>query len=348
MSARIRPRSGGEAPVDPERDFYLSSFEGRVVVLAAVAPGSEQECHEVAAELAANGTHVVVVVADGSADDSGADSGAAGDVDPAVVVDTWRRLEGGDSPVTVHSADVAVTAAGLAAAARAHKLVVVDAGLVVRGPDGTRRSFIDVARAGLPSRLQTLARPLYEGVEGLNVVGAGDLARELLTYDGAGTLITVGAYGEVRRLGYSDYAAVADLLRRGADLGYLRPRDDAELESLLPRALGFFAAGDHPAGVVALAYADYLGSGLGELEALFTISRFHGEGVGRRLVEALDEVAAARGLRGLFAVTSSDEAAAFFRSCGYVDVDSGALPAAKWAGYPSGRRARVSCFLRDL
>ncbi|MBX7160721.1 MAG: GNAT family N-acetyltransferase [Acidimicrobiia bacterium] len=334
---------GGAGADDPERDFYRSSFKGRVVVLAAADPGSERECRAVAAELVAAGAQVIVVVA-----------GGPGEVepdpepDPDTVVDTWRRLRDGDGPVTVTGADVVSTAAGLAAASRAHKLVVVDADLVVNGPDGARRSFVDVGRAGLPARLQNLARPLYEGVEGLNVVGAGDLGRELFTYDGAGTLMTLGAYGEVRRLGFADYGLVADLLRRGAELGYLRPRDDPELESLLPRSLGFFAAGDHPAGVVALAEAPYRGSGRGELEALFTISRFHGEGVGRRLVEALDEVALSHGLRGLFAVTSRPEAAEFFRSCGYVDVDAGALPAAKWVDYPPERRDRLICFQHDL
>ncbi|MFN8104895.1 MAG: GNAT family N-acetyltransferase [Acidimicrobiia bacterium] len=321
---------------DPERDFYLSSFEGRVVVLAAVERASGDECRAVGAELAAAGAQVVVVV-------RGEDDPA---VDPARIVATWHAL--GAGPVTLVSRDVVATAGEVASAARAHKLVVVDADLVVRDPAGTRRSFVDVARAGLPARLQAVARPLYEGVEGLNVVGHGDLDRELFTYDGAGTLMTMGDYGEVRRLGFADYAAVADLLRRGVDLGYLRPRSDDELESLLPRALGFFAAGDEPAGVVALADAAYGGSGLGELEALFTISRFHGEGVGRRLVEALDDLAAGRGLRGLFAVTSSRDAAEFFNSCGYVEVDAGELPAAKWGGYPPERRARVLCLRRDL
>lgn len=329
-------RPAADLPEDPERDFYLASFADRVLVLAAVDPDAVQECAAVAGELAEAGARVVVV--------------APGDADPALgsaaVLDTWHRLAGG--PVTLASRDVSATAGEIASAARAHKLVVVDAGLVSYGPDGERRSFVDVGRAGLPARLQAIARPLYEGVEGLNVVGAGDVGRELFTYEGAGTLMTMGAYGEVRRLGYADYPAVADLLRRGAALGYLRPREDAELESLLPRALGFFAAGDHPAGVVALADEPYAGTGLGELEALFTISRFHGEGVGRRLVEALDEHAAARGLHGLFAVTSSDEAGAFFRSCGYVDTDADQLPPAKWDGYPPQRRSLVRCFVRDI
>lgn len=329
-------RPGVDGPDDAERDFYLASFEGRVLVLAAVDPTAAAECIDVAGELSRAGAQVVVVVP-GSTDRG---------VDTATVLDTWHRL--GAGPVTLASSDVSTTAATVAAAARAHKLVIVDATLVSRGPDGERRSFVDVARAGLPARLQAVARPLYEGVDGLNVVGPGEVTRELFTYEGAGTLMTMGDYGEVRRLGFADYTAVADLLRRGAALGYLRPRGDSELESLLPRALGFFAAGDHPAGVVALADEPYIGTGMGELEALFTISRFHGEGVGRRLVEALDEHAAARGLRGLFAVTSSEEAGEFFRSCGYVDADADGLPPSKWAGYPPERRSRVLCFVRDL
>jgi len=333
------PKGGAPEPApapDPERSYYLSSFRGKVLVLGAGVPEAAGECRSVAADLVAAGVAVVVVV-------PGADETPVG---PDTLVRIWESLARGSAEVARR--DPLDAAAAVACGGRVHKLVLVAPDVVVQGSGGDRRSFVDVGRSGLPARLQHLARPLYEGVDGVNLVPPGSLATELFTYEGAGTLLTKGEYGEVRRLGFDDYEAVLGLLHRGAELGYLRPRSETDFAALLPRALGFFAAGHQPAGVVALASEPYAGSGLGELEALFTISRFHGEGVGRRLVDALDEEAARAGLDGLFAVTASDDAAAFFESCGYREVGRDSIPAAKWAGYPPERLRSVRSFLHML
>ncbi len=325
------------SPVPPldERSFYLDLFRGEYLVLAALDPRSLEECRGVATALAAQGARVVLV-SRGEGPEPGAD---------ADVVGIWRELARGAVAVRA-VVDPAGTASAIAGAGRVHKLVLVGAGLVLRSPDGARRSFVDVAAAGLPGALARVVRPLYAGVQGINLVEPGGIEDELFTYAGSGTLLSLGDYGEVRALGFSDYQAMAALVRSGCDLGYLRPRSEAEIEDLLPRAIGFFVAGSHPAGVVAIAEEPYAPSGLAEVEALFAVSRFHGEGVGRRLVEGIWDRALERGLEGLFAVTTSEEAAGLFRTCGFVEVGPEALPDTKWAGYPAARRERARCFLR--
>lgn len=322
---------------DEERHYYLDTFVGRTVIFAPLTDGAVAECRDVAGELHRHGASVILV-----------EPGASGEaISGDDVTAVWRELSHRRT-ATLTRSDVRAAAEALAAAGRVHKLVLVGAGLVLRDRGGERRSFVDIASAGLPGPLMDAAAPLYRGVEGVNLCEPGHVTAELLTYEGSGTLLTLGDYGEVRPLGFDDYASVAALLRRGSTLGYLRPREPAEIEAVLPRALGFFVAGKSPAGVVALETDRYAGSGFGELESLFTISRFHGEGVGRRLVEALDDRAHEHDISRVFAVTTNDDAARFFGTCGYVEVGDADVPPAKWVGYPAERRGTARCFVREL
>lgn len=322
---------------EEERAYYLATFAGRTLVLGVLHEGALAECRRLAEELRERGACVVMV-------EPGSQAGPVGDSD---VVQVWRALsERGTA--TILRSGVRPAAERIAEAGRVHKLVLVGEGLVLRDRSGERRSFVDVGTAGLPAAIMDVAGPLYRGVEGVNLCEPGFVAEELLTYRGSGTLLTLGDYGEVRPLGFDDYAAVAALLRRGSALGYLRARSSEEIEAVLPRALGFFVSGGSPAGVVALESDRYVGTGYGELESLFTISRFHGEGVGRRLVEALEDKARNSGLAHLLAVTTNDDAADFFRTCRFDEVRADEIPDAKWASYPAERRGSVRCFTLDL
>lgn len=322
---------------DEERAYYLATFAGRTLVVGVLHEAALGECRHLAEELRERGARVVLV-------EPGPNAGPVEDAD---VVDVWRTLnERGTA--TIRRTDVRSAAERIAEAGRVHKLVFVGERLILRDRSGERRSFVDVATAGLPAAIMDVAAPLYRGVEGVNLCEPGRVAEELLTYRGSGTLLTLGDYGEVRPLGFDDYAAVAALLRRGSDLGYLRERSSEEIEAVLPRALGFFVSGGSPAGVVALESDRYAGTGYGELECLFTISRFHGEGVGRRLVEALEDKARDSGLGHLLAVTTNDEAADFFRNCRFDEVGPDEIPDAKWVSYPADRRRSVRCFTLDL
>lgn len=323
--------NGGICPA--ERAYYLDAFANRFLVFGAERPGDIAECEDVATELSCAGVRVLLICP----------GKRQGDIRDGELVDLWRRMLSGQPACLTH-VDPFGCGTSIAERCRVHKLVLIGDNLVIQGKNGRTRSFVNVGATVLPARLRALARVLQSGVDGVNLVAPGGLAEELFTYAGSGTLLTWGEYGEVRRVGFRDYVAVAALLRHGCDLGYLRPRSPDVLERILPRSLVFFADGDHPAGVVALQTEPYQGSGFAELEALFTISRYQGEGVGRRLVSAAVEEAREDGLDGVFAVTMNADVAGFFVSCGFVEVLLHAVPAAKWEGYPQDRRCLARAF----
>ena len=51
-----------------------------------------------------------------------------------------------------------------------------------------------------------------------------------------------------------------------------------------------------------------------------------------------------RGLTSVFAVTVSDDAAAFFLHRGFTEVSRDDVPPGKWTGYHPERLARARCF----
>ncbi len=99
-------------------------------------------------------------------------------------------------------------------------------------------------------------------------------------------------------------------------------------------------------GIAGLRIDAYKRQRLAEVVGLYTITRFQGEGVGVRLVEALAGASARRGCRAIFACTSNDRAAAFFERNGFEPVDVRRVPAVKWKGRGKRRPERV--LWRDL
>ena len=100
--------------------------------------------------------------------------------------------------------------------------------------------------------------------------------------------------------------------------------------------------------MAALLTAPYADERVGEIVGLYTITRFKGEGLGERLVEALLSEADRRGLVAVFATTIDDRAAQFFERMGFSRVPQDAVPDAKWIGYDRKRRSRLSTLRREL
>ncbi|HTT76820.1 MAG TPA: GNAT family N-acetyltransferase, partial [Candidatus Binataceae bacterium] len=86
----------------------------------------------------------------------------------------------------------------------------------------------------------------------------------------------------------------------------------------------------------------------GELTALYTLTRFQGEGVAAELVKEVLKEAAARRLRYVFACTSEEHAANFFDRMKFNRVESIGVPHAKWRGYDKARIARLIVFRHNL
>jgi N-acetylglutamate synthase-like GNAT family acetyltransferase len=245
---------------------------------------------------------------------------------------------------------------------RVPKVVLVDpeGGL---SASGSRLSFVDghvldtllregqAEWTGLGERRRLLVavdRALEDGVVSVNLCGPTGVAEELFSYTGSGTLFTVDDYCRVGPLGLDEFAQAERLLRRGRREGLLKFRKPDEMADLLATAYGATICDRHLAGIAGLLTAPYADERAGEIVGLYTITRFKGEGLGERLVEALLTEADRRGLAYVFATTIDARAAQFFERVGFARVEPAAVPPAKWARYDAHRRRRATVFRRDL
>jgi N-acetylglutamate synthase-like GNAT family acetyltransferase len=251
----------------------------------------------------------------------------------------------------------------LAGRLRAHKLVLMHRDGGIGALDGQPLSFMDDAMltamlqpgqaewAGLAGRraiFDAVRAALRAGVRSVNLCTLEGLARELYTYEGAGTLFTLEDYCRIERLGIDDFEEVERLIARGQREGYLKPRAPAEVAQILLNGFGAEIGSHHFAGVCGLETAAFRDQRVGELVGLYTITRFKGEGVGGRLVARALEEGRALGLRYVFACTLDERAEAFFNRQGFRSVTPDDVPAAKWIGYDRQRRARIKVLRHDL
>lgn len=280
------------------------------------------------------------------------------------LVDLWHAIRVRASCVVLCSGPALGPACRIAERLRVHKLVLLDPAGGLREPKSRRvMSFLDQATLdvlleageaefhGLSHRramLHEVDRVLESGVGSVNLCKVDGLSRELFTYEGSGTLFTRDDYCRVERLSIDDFLEVERLVTRGQREGLLKPRSGEEVAQLLLGGFGAWIGRDHLAGIGALYTTPYRADNAGEIAGLYTMTRFKGERIGRRLVRRLVAEASSMHLRYVFAVTGNEEAARFFRGEGFHLVTPNDVPAAKWQDYDPTRRARVRVFRVDL
>jgi len=285
----------------------------------------------------------------------------------ATVAQVWGGLRKGPLFVGV-VADVDETAvrhfgALIATHMRVHKLILLDRAGGLCGSDGRTISFLDEAAlsalleqgeaewTGLAARLDlvTIVRQaLVNGVTSVNTCTLLEVARELFTYEGSGTLFTLEDYCHIERLGVDDFEEAERLIERGQREGVLKPRTPAEVALILANGYGATIATHQLAGICAFITEPYKTDAAGEVVGLYTITRFKGEGVGDRLVDHILDQARADGLQFVFATTTSARAQSFFERRGFRRVDIGDVPVAKWIGYDDERKRRAAVLRLDL
>ncbi|MGE3539577.1 MAG: GNAT family N-acetyltransferase [Candidatus Tectimicrobiota bacterium] len=196
--------------------------------------------------------------------------------------------------------------------------------------------------------LEAMDEALAGGVTSVSLCALADVEQELFTYEGGGTLFTRADYCQIEKLGIDDFHEVEILLDRAEQAGYLKPRTPHETARLLLH--GYSArlgpASMEPAGFCAL--LPYPEDNAAEIAGLFTITRYQGEGVGGRLVEALVQEGQRQGLDYVFACTTQPGAQRLFVRHGFQRVAADAVAAAKWQGYDPERRDHVVVYRRDL
>ena len=276
----------------------------------------------------------------------------------------WQVLRGRDLCLVV-TAKLARDVAGFVASrSRALKLVLLDDAGGLREADASQAlSYLDGPRLevlsaageaefqGLGARradLEAIGRMLDAGVGSVNLCTASDLAQELFSYEGAGTFFSRDDHLAIGRLSIDDFPEVERLLARGQAEGLLKPRTATEAGELLLDGYGAWIGEHHLAGVGALRRGLYRPEAAAEIAGLYAITRFKGEGIGKKLVRRMIQDARSDQLAYVFSVTSAERAAGFFLREGFAEVAPESLPAAKWEGYAPERRRRVRAFRQNL
>jgi N-acetylglutamate synthase-like GNAT family acetyltransferase len=226
------------------------------------------------------------------------------------------------------------------------------------GSSGERMSFLELGRIGTAVRkqrtarrraeLREVARALRDGVGSVNLAAPREVYDELFSFIGTGTLFTERQYGFVRPISIDDFEEVEALIVRGQREGHLLARSREEIAQLLPSCFGYRVGDEHLAGVCSLLTERYHRERAGEITALYTLTRFAGEGVAVELVKQILNEARERPLRYVFACTAEERAAKFFARLGFRRVGPRDIPPAKWRGYDRARMSRLEIFRYDL
>jgi N-acetylglutamate synthase-like GNAT family acetyltransferase len=380
-----RVASPRTAPVFTEKSFYLEEFYGKSLMFVLVPPCGERlaeldSLNRTLRELRRNQTRCVAVASTRSVPRLMKRLGRLAPrhaplrFNPATglrsrpyppdsaVAALWQALQTG--PIVVAEAaadepeDVIIFAQQLASRLRVFKLLLLDRAGGLVDSSGSRHSFVQIGRVRSllknvrsPHRrglVRAAYRAIEAGVASVSLISPREVYEELFSFSGTGTIFTEGGYGNVQQIGIDDFEEVEALIIRAQNEGFLLSRSKAEIGSLLPSCFGYRIGDEHLAGVVSLLTEPYRRDRAGEITALYTLTRFQGEGVAAELINQVLGEARARRLRYVFACTAEQRAASLFGYLGFRLVGPQAVSPVKWRGYDRKRIASLSIFRSDL
>jgi amino-acid N-acetyltransferase len=195
--------------------------------------------------------------------------------------------------------------------------------------------------AGTLSKAQYAAAACRAGVQRVHVInGRVDegLLAEVFSNEGIGTLIYANEYQQIRTAKKKDVRAIQLLTQKGVQSDELVKRTRASIE----RSLGdyfIFEIDKNPVACVALhSYSEY---GKGELAFLYVNPSHENQGIGRKLIQFVENRAREMGLNEL--ITLSTQAFTYFQSKGgFAEGTPDDLPPARREKYDqSGRNSKV-------
>jgi N-acetylglutamate synthase-like GNAT family acetyltransferase len=383
VSAPVSKRA--RAPLFTEKTFYLEEFYGKSLLFALIPPSGERLSEldslvRTLRELRRNQTRCIVIASAKALPRLTrrlgrlAPRGAPPRFNPSrglrtrpyppdsAITEIWRALRAGSivaaAAETSDPVDLVVFAQELAARLRVFKLLLLDRAGGLTDAAGKRLSFVEIghvrrtlAHERSPFRraiVRAAGRAIKEGIASVNLASLREIYQELFSFIGTGTLFTEQGYGHVRQISIDDFEEVEALISRGQEEGFLLARNEDEIAGLLPSCFGYRVGDEHLAGIVSLLTEPYRRERAGEITALYTLTRFQGEGVAAELMTEVLKEARARRLRYVFACTSEERAARFFARLKFRKVSRDAVAPAKWRGYERERIARLSIFRCDL
>lgn len=128
---------------------------------------------------------------------------------------------------------------------------------------------------------------------------------------------------EIRKASLTDIPALLELINAYAGQGIMLPRTEFEMAENIRDFLAAFDAGR----LVGCGALHFYTAASGEVRSLAVDPAVKTKGIGRALVEALEEEARAQDLYSIFAFTY---VAGFFGKLGFEEVDRGELPLKAW------------------
>jgi len=127
----------------------------------------------------------------------------------------------------------------------------------------------------------------------------------------------------LRKARIQDVETMAAIVNHNAELGLMLPRS----RNMFYEHIREFTVAEIEGQIVGVASLHILWSDLAEIRALAVLEDHRQKGIGRRIVEALEEEARELGCPRLFALTYKPE---FFEYCGYQEVSKEELPQKVW------------------
>jgi amino-acid N-acetyltransferase len=259
-------------------------------------------------------------------------------------------IDGTGNSFRLNSDAVAVE---VAKALRAVKLIYLTTEGGVRGPKGVVRqmtvqeadAFLKKHRADLsPETVTKLSHALRAGKEGVERVHIIDgreqegLLGEVFSNEGIGTLIYANEYQAIRQAQKKDVRAVHSLIQQGVQTDELVKRTRAELEKIIGDYY-VFEVDRNPVACAALHV--YPEQNMAELASVLVDSRYENQGIGGKLITFAENVARARGIAQLFAL-STQAINYFVQKGGFKLGTPDDLPPARREKYEqNGRRSQV-------
>jgi amino-acid N-acetyltransferase len=193
------------------------------------------------------------------------------------------------------------------------------------------RHAVAACRSGVP-RVHVIDGRVDEG-----------LLAEAFSNEGIGTLVYANEYRQIRRARKRDVRSLLQLIQPSVESEELLPRSRSEIESRLDDYY-LLEVDRNPVACVALhVYAD---ERKGELACLLVRGSHENQGIGRRMIQFVEDRAREASLETLFAL--STQAFNFFQSKGgFVEGTPQDLPSTRREAYERSRR-RSKVLVKDL
>jgi amino-acid N-acetyltransferase len=184
------------------------------------------------------------------------------------------------------------------------------------------RHAVAACHAGVP-RVHVISGQVDEG-----------LLDEVFSNEGVGTMVYANEYRQIRRARKSDVRSIQQLIQASVETEELLPRTRASIEKQIDDYY-IYEVDKNPVACVAL--HTYPETNQGELACLYVKNRNENQGVGRRMVQFVEDRARDMGLKSLLAL--STQAFNFFQNkMGFLEGKPGDLPPARREKYEQSKR----------